>query len=256
MEFLEAYVTMPVIIFIVGLLIGSFLNVCIYRIPKNKSVCFPPSHCPDCSKRIKYYDLIPVISYIILKGRCRFCRENISPRYPLIELFTGLIFTAAFLRWGITIEFIKIVILISVLIIVTFIDFEYCIIPGKLMIFTLISGIILNIIGNKSNANLLCYLYGFLAGGGVLLLIVLLTGGMGGGDVQLMAVIGLFLGLRLIILNLLLSFIIGAAAGITLILLKKKKRRDYIPFGPWISAGTLISVFWGDWIINWYISLL
>lgn len=243
-----------VLIFILGLIIGSFLNVCIYRIPNNQSIVFPPSHCPSCGKGIKSYDLLPVISYFFLNGKCRYCFEKISVKYPLIELLTGILFILVYYYFGFTIIYLKYTLLLSLLIVVTFIDLEHSIIPGKLMIFSGVCGIVLNIIGYKSNAELLSYLYGFLAGGGVIMAIVLLTGGMGGGDIQLMAVIGLFLGFRYTLLILILSFIIGSLAGITLIILRKKTRKDYIPFGPWISVAALVAIFYGDPIINWYFS--
>lgn len=244
------------IIFIFGIFIGSFLNVCIYRIPKGESIAYPPSHCPACSYGIKFYDLIPIFSYLFLRGKCRSCGEKISIRYPLIETLTGIIYVLCYLKFGIGIELLKSVLLSSILIITAFIDLEYNIIPLKLMIFGAISGIILNIIGYEFNGYLLDYLYGFLLGGGVIAAIVILTKGMGGGDIQLMALIGMYLGFRYTVLTLILSFIIGACAGIILIVLKKKSRRDYIPFGPWISTAALLSLLWGEYIIRWYISLL
>jgi len=245
-----------IIIFLIGLLIGSFLNVCIYRIPRGESIIFPPSHCTNCKSRIKSYDLIPVLSFLLIKGRCRACGQKISIKYPIVEILTGLLYIIGFMKFGMTVEFLRNSILISILIAVAFIDLEHSIIPGRLMIFAAVAGIILHIIGYKSNSYLLSCLYGFLTGGGTIFLIVLLTGGMGGGDIQLMAVIGLFLGFKNILLTLMLSFIIGALAGITLVLLKKKSRRDYIPFGPFIACAALITIFYGDAILAWYISLL
>lgn len=244
-----------IFVLIIGLLVGSFLNVCIYRIPRNKSIVFPPSHCTNCSTRIKPYDLIPVISYIFLKGKCRTCGEKISIKYPIVELITGILFVLTFLKFGLSIDLIKFIILISILIIVSFIDFEYGIIPGKIMIISASFGVILNIISFGLSLSLLTYLYGLLIGGGVIFLIVVFTGGMGGGDIQLMAVIGLFLGFAQTILTLLLSFIIGAAVGIILILLKKKSRKDSIPFGPWISLAAILSIFLGETLIGWYLAL-
>jgi Type II secretory pathway, prepilin signal peptidase PulO and related peptidases len=247
---------MIIFVTLLGLLIGSFLNVCIYRIPRNESIAFPPSHCTSCNHKIKAYDLIPVVSWIILRGKCRSCGERISIKYPLIEALTCIVFALCYIKFGLSFEFFKYIILLAVLIAVTFIDFEHSIIPGSIMIFTLSAGIILNIVGYKFNIGLLNYLYGLLAGGGVILLIVVLTGGMGGGDIQLMAVIGLFLGFKLTILTLLLSFIIGGVVGVLLILLKIKSRKDYIPFGPWISLAAFVSIFLGNSILNWYMSLL
>lgn len=245
-----------IIILFFGLFIGSFLNVCIYRIPRRESIAYPPSHCPNCNNKIKYYDLIPVLSYMILKGKCRYCKEKISIKYLLIEMLTGIVYVLSYIRFGTSIEFVKSALILSILIAVAFIDLEYSIIPVKLMIFACAAGILLNIIGYKLDGNLLDYLYGFLLGGGVIGAIVAITGGMGGGDIQLMAVIGLFLGFKLTLLTLMLSFIIGACAGLILIGLKKKSRRDFIPFGPWISLAACLSIFIGEGIINWYISLL
>ena len=247
---------MIIFITLFGLMIGSFLNVCIYRIPRNESISFPPSHCTSCGHKLGPADLVPLFSYMFLRGRCRYCGERISVRYPLVEALGGAAFLLCYIRFGLTVESIKYALLICVLISVTFIDGDHGIIPGKLMIFAAISGIILNLIGHKFNAGLLSYLYGALLGGGVIMLIVLLTGGMGGGDIQLMAVVGLFLGFKRCALSLLLSFIIGGLAGALLLLTKKKSRRDYIPFGPWISAAAVIGIFFGDSIVNWYISLL
>lgn len=247
---------LPVLVFLLGILIGSFLNVCIYRLPRGESIAFPPSHCPQCGKNIKYRDLVPVASYLILRGRCRFCKSVIPARYPFVETLTGALFLVTYFKFGFGISFLKNAVFLSILLVVAFIDSEYSIIPGKLMIFGLAAGIILNIVGYKSNGYMLDYLYGSLLGGGVIFLIVALTGGMGGGDIQIMAVAGLFLGLWNTLLTLILSFIIGAGAGITLIILKKKNRRDYIPFGPWISVSAFIALFFGKSIIDWYISLL
>lgn len=244
------------VILILGLLIGSFLNVCIYRIPRNKSIIFPPSHCTNCGDKIKPYDLVPLLSYIFLKGKCRSCGEKISIQYPFVELITGLLFVSAFVIFSLNLDFVKYIILISILITVSIIDLEHKIIPGKIMIFGAISGLVLDIVITGFNTTLLTYLYGMLTGGGIILLIVLLTKGMGGGDIQLMAVVGLFVGFKGAVLTLLLSFLLGASAGVILILFKKKSRKDYIPFGPWISIAALITVFFGNYIINWYFSLL
>lgn len=246
---------MALFLFIIGLFIGSFFNVCIYRIPRGESIAFPPSHCPSCGLRIKPYDLVPVISYVFLRGRCRSCGERISLEYPAVEMLTGLIYMLLYLKYGFNIDLLKYMVLFSLLIIVSIIDLKHSIIPFKLMIAGYLAGIIFAAIGYILNGDILTYIFGFLIGGGVILIIVLISGGMGGGDIQLMSVIGLFLGFKLSILSLLLSFIIGACAGLTLILLKKKNYRDYIPFGPWLSLAACISIFIGDMLISWYISL-
>lgn len=251
---MDIFITVFILLF--GLLIGSFLNVCIYRIPRGESIVFPPSHCTSCGHKLRPIDLVPVFSYIFLKGRCRYCGKKISMRYPMVETMNAAAYLLCYLRFGLTLNFVKFALLLSILIAVAFIDFDHGIIPEYIMIFASAAGIILDIIGYKFNTGLLNFLYGALIGGGVILLIVVLTGGMGGGDVQLMAVVGLFLGFKNTVLTLLLSFIIGGAAGATLLLLKKKSRKDYIPFGPWIAVAAIIAAFLGDSIVNWYISLL
>jgi len=240
-----------ILIFILGLIIGSFLNVCIYRIPKNISIVCPPSSCGSCGQGLRVLDLIPLISYIFLKGKCRYCNSRISLRYPLVELLTGLIFLLVYYIIGFNLFLIKYLILSSILIVVTFIDLEYKIIPDRIVIFTLVSGIILNIF--VKDVSFLSSLIGFFLGGGVLLIIALVSGGaMGGGDIKFMAALGLYLGYKAMIVALIISFISGGIIGLVLILFKIKSRKDYIPFGPFLALGALISALFYDYIIFWY----
>lgn len=237
-----------------GLLIGSFLNVCIYRIPRNESISFPPSHCTNCKNKIKWYDLIPIISYIFLRGKCRYCGEKISIRYPLIELITGAIFLALNIEYGLSINFFKYAVLACFLIVIGMIDFDTTDVYLKTTASGIITGVLFLIYGYFMNYNILSYIYGGLLGVGIIALIILLTKGMGWGDAEICLMGGLFLGLKLTIVMLFFSFVFGGLIGIILMILKIKSRKDYIPFGPFISAACLFTVFFGEKITLWYMS--
>ncbi|KXG76778.1 prepilin peptidase [Thermotalea metallivorans] len=239
-------------ILLFGILIGSFLNVCIYRIPRGASVAFPPSHCTKCNHPLKIRDIIPMISYIILQGKCRYCGETISPQYPLIEVLNGLFYVFLFNIFSFSFLFISYAILISLLIVVTWIDLRHQVIPDEVMIFGFIFSLFLHLF-HEARFIFNHGIPGFFIGGGVLLLIALLTNGaMGGGDIKLMAMLGFWLGWKNIILIIFFSFFIGAVVSVTLILTKTKRRKDYIPFGPFIALATVTTVFWGESMVKWY----
>ncbi|QXE21268.1 A24 family peptidase [Clostridium sp. 001] len=248
------YIYCSIIVFVFGTIIGSFLNVCIYRIPMEESIVYPPSHCTNCGSRIKWYDLIPIVSYVILKGQCRNCGEKISARYPIIEFTTGLLYTMLYVKFGISIDIVKYIVFISILIVVGMIDLNTTDIYFKTTVVGLISTFIFLVIYYYNGLPIKTYVYGGIVGGGLLALIILITkGGMGWGDAEICTVCGLFLGLKLTFLMLFLSFIIGATAGVILILSGKKSRKDYIPFGPFIVLASIITVFCGQNIVNWYL---
>ncbi len=243
------------VLLILGSLIGSFLNVVIYRLPNNKSIVSPPSSCGSCEHRLEPLDLVPVLSYILLRGKCRHCGEKISARYPLVELLTGGIFALLFWRYGISIDFIRYAILSCILISAAFIDIDHRIIPDKLNIFGLIVGIIF--LFTPGSLSLKSSFLGFLLGGGFLLLVAIIgRGAMGGGDIKLFAVIGLFLGLEKTVLALFLTFLVGGIAGLLLIASKLRSRKDYIPFGPFISIGAFIAIMWYNNLIMYYFNIL
>ncbi len=240
-----------VIIFLLGLVIGSFLNVCIYRIPNKMSISYPPSHCPNCEHKLNALDLIPVLGFLINRGRCRYCKEKISIQYPIIELIIAIIFLFLFNKFGLCIYFVKYAVITSLLIIVTLIDLKTQEIPDRLIIFGLMAGLLFNLYDIK--ADMLQGILGFLLGGGAFLIIAMVTqGAMGGGDIKLMAVLGLFFGWKMIILIALLSFLLGAIISLILIATKIKGRKDYIPFGPFISIAALITIFYGQQILQLY----
>jgi len=246
---------MVFLIVVMGLLIGSFLNVCIHRIPKGETVIYNPSHCNSCNSKLGILDLIPVISYIFLKGKCRYCGKGIKIDYPMVELLTAVVFLTTYLHIGFNALLIKYLILFSVLIVITFIDLEHQIIPNRLTFFILIWGILWQIFYQE----LFWYQAagGAILGGGLLLLAAIVSrGGMGGGDIKLMFAAGFILGIPATALALFLSFLIGSIIGLTLILLRIKSRKDPIPFGPFLSLGIFIAVLWGHEIIKIYLDMM
>ncbi|MDD5454567.1 MAG: prepilin peptidase [Candidatus Ratteibacteria bacterium] len=257
------------IAFIFGLPVGSFLNVCIYRLPKGESVVNPPSHCPKCNKKIEWFDNIPLISYLILRGKCRNCKATISPRYFFVELLTGLLFYFLMLKFGLSLDFFMFAVFTCILIVVTFIDFDHFLIPDVLVL----PGIVLGLAVSFKNSFLIdlpplffSVSYPFsaflnsLTGailGFVSLLAVAVLGellfkkeAMGGGDLKLLAMIGAFLGWRNVFFTIFLSSLVGAVIGITMVILKKRGRLEYIPYGPYLALAAIISVFWGDILIT------
>ena len=249
-----------IFIFILGTLIGSFLNVVIFRNPKGESISFPPSHCPNCKTRLTFWDLIPIVSYLYLRGRCRTCNEKVSVQYPIIEGITGLLFIFTYLIFGVGLEFLEYIIILSILIAIFMIDYKHYIIPNgmNLLIFlvTLVFLIVGIITGDKDLSDVLFRFYGLLLGGGFFLLIAIITGAMGGGDIKLMAALGFLFGFTQTLVLIFFSFIIGGLLSGLLLVLKLKKRKDHIPFGPFICIGALITIFWGESLLRWYTNLL
>lgn len=246
-----------VLIFILGLIVGSFSNVCIYRIPRNESIIYPASHCPKCRSNISPKDNIPLLSYILLKGRCRNCKSKISIQYPIVELLTGLIYLIIYLTYVLSVQTLIYIILSSALVIIAFIDLNEQIIPDVISLPGIVIGFIISFF--VPYISFINSALGVLVGGGIILIIGLAGSvifkkeAMGGGDVKLAAMIGAFLGWRYIIISLFLGFFLGALVGIFLILLKIKNREDVVPFGPFIVLGSFITLLWGEQIISWYI---
>lgn len=238
---------------IAGLVIGSFLNVCIYRLPRNQSVFMPPSHCPVCSARIKPWDLVPVVSWLLLHGRCRSCGAVISPRYLVIELLTAGVFVWSFLVYGFTPMLVKALVFASFLVVIIFIDIDYQLILDKVLLWLAGAGFLLNLwTGQVGIVTML--LTGLCAGGVFLLIAILTRGGMGGGDIKFAAAVGIWLGAKLTVVALFIAFILGGVGGIMVLALKLKSRKDYIPFGPFIALGAWVSFLYGLDILVWYFS--
>lgn len=245
------------IIFIIGTIIGSFLNACIYRIPVGESIAYPPSHCVSCKSKIKWYDLLPIMSYIFLKGRCRYCEEKISIRYPAIEFITGLLFLMIYVKYDLTLDFIKYAIFISILIVIGIIDFDTTDVYFSTTLTGMIFSVIFIGIYIYNGIPIRSYIYGGILAGGLIAIIILITkGGMGWGDLEICLLCGLFLGLKLTILMLFLAFIIGSIVGVILIISGKKSRKDYIPFGPYIAIASIVCTISGEKIFSLYMSLI
>lgn len=243
------------IFFLLGLSIGSFLNVVIYRLPRGESVLGGRSRCPACGWALTWCDLVPVLSYFLLRGKCRYCRAPISSHYPAVELLTGAVFAALFHRYGLSPALGKYLFLCSALIAASFIDLEHYLIPDRLVFAGLLGGIILSPLARDVEIKS-AVLGAALAGGFFLLVVVISKGGMGGGDVKLAGMTGFFLGWPLVAPALFMTLFLGGAAGISFLVLGVKKRKDLVPYGPFISAGTLLALFFGREIINWYVQFL
>lgn len=245
---------MLIISLFLGICIGSFLNVCIYRIPRKEDIVFTPSHCFNCGSKIKWYDLIPVISYIILKGKCRHCKENISIQYPIIELSNGAAYMGIYCIYGLSVEMVLYSALYSALLVISLIDYKHYIIPNGLVVFIGFLGII-NLVFDYNNW--MTYLIGFFAVSIFLFIIAVVTGGkMGGGDIKLMAVAGFLLGWQKIILALMIGSIVGAIIGLVLIRMKVIKREQQVPFGPFLAFGIMLAAILGSNIIQLYLGTI
>ena len=246
------------IVIVFGLLIGSFLNVCIYRVPRKQSIVFPASHCTKCKTELKPLDLVPVFSYCFLKGKCKYCKMKIGSKYAIIELVNAVMYLFLFMKFGFSIEFLEFAILTSLLIVITSVDLESQIIPDEFIVFGFAVIIIFIVISVfRGNLELLNSGIGLLLGGGIFLLIAVLSNGaMGGGDIKLMALLGFWFGWQSILLIMFLSFVLGAIISVTLLLFKIKSRKDKIPFAPFIVLATILTLFFGNEIISFYINTI
>lgn len=254
----EAYLLLSV--FILGLTIGSFLNVCIYRIPRGFSIVRPPSSCPSCKSPVRIYDNIPVISYILLRGRCRNCSSAIPLRYPVVELLNAVLYVSIIWRFGCGWQTLVYFAFCSAMVVITFIDLEFQLIPDAITLSGIPLGLIagsLILIDPFSRASTLGFnnsFTGLVSGGGLFYLIAVLSrGGMGGGDIKMMAMTGAFLGWKAVLLTTFSASLIGSIAGIILIVFKGKGRKTKIPFGPFLAAGALITLFFGQEILRFYL---
>jgi leader peptidase (prepilin peptidase)/N-methyltransferase len=241
------FITMTLLM---GLVIGSFLNVCICRLPKKESLVLPPSHCPACGHRLTVLDLIPVFSFLFLKGRCRYCQAAISPRYPVVELLTGLSFYAIAFYFGFTLEAVMGFTLLSGLIVCSLTDYDLHIIPDEVIVFLLIAAV--PFLWLQSVDALLRGLLGLLVGGAVMLgLGLLFKDKLGAGDIKLVGVVGLYLGWQRSLLGLWLACLLACLAVTAMRCLGKKVPRR-IPFGPFLSAGALLGLFFGAELIRFF----
>ncbi|MDN7245878.1 prepilin peptidase [Planococcus shenhongbingii] len=247
------FITYTAFFSIFGLVFGSFYNVVGLRVPKNESIAFPPSHCTKCDRQLTALDLVPVFSYLFLRGRCRSCGEKIHWVYPLMEAITAALFAISFWQLGFTPELIVALIFVSLLVIITVSDIAYMLIPDKVL---LPVGIVL--LALRFFIPLDPWwdaLLGAAVGFGILLLIAIVSkGGMGGGDIKLFFVIGLVLGTSGTLMTLFFASLIGAIAGIIQLRINNQDRKTPVPFGPSIALGAVITYFWGDALLNWYMN--
>jgi leader peptidase (prepilin peptidase)/N-methyltransferase len=271
----------PLGVFLFGLIIGSFLNVCILRIPADKSIVLPASSCPKCGKEIAAYDNIPVLSWLFLGGKCRHCKTKISAMYPAVELLTGVLFLASYLVFGPTVEALKWAIFAALLVVLTITDLRERILPNEVNFFGLGIGLLLSIFTKPIDGTALWFAnrwfdypppqaaisfadaaLGALAGSGLLWIVAegyfRLRGreGMGLGDVKMMAAVGAFLGLKRTMMTVLAGSLLGSVIGIFLIAVSKKGRDYELPFGTFLGLGALLIVFFGTPALHWYESLL
>ncbi|MGB9712644.1 MAG: prepilin peptidase [Dissulfurimicrobium sp.] len=252
-------ILLQISIFLVGLCIGSFLNVCICRIPEGRSVVKPGSACMKCGHRLTWWENIPIVSFIILRAKCSSCGARISFQYPVVEALTGVTILLLWRKFNLTPDFFIYSCFVATLIIITFIDLEHQLIPDVLSL----PMIALGLISSFFLADLKWYdsLIGILLGGGVLYLVAggyyLLTHkeGMGGGDIKLLAMIGAFLGWKAIPLVVFISAGLGSVTGIVLILMQKAERRTAIPYGPFLALAAMITIFYGNELTAWYLNL-
>ncbi len=247
-------------VFILGTVIGSFLNVCIYRIPAGKSIVSPPSACPHCGHRIRWFQNVPILSYIILGGKCASCRTGISLRYPAVEALTGLLFALVLYYFGFSAATLVYWLLLAALVVITFIDLDHQIIPDVISL----PGIVIGFIGSFFVPWLswLDSFLGIVVGGGVLLLIAWIyekmakREGMGGGDIKLLGMLGAFLGWKAVLPVIFIASLVGSLIGVPLMLLQKGDTKLAIPFGPFLAFSATVYLFWGEQLIYWYLNLL
>lgn len=250
---------MAVAAFVLGAVTGSFLNVCIYRMPLEQSIVTPGSRCMDCGAPVRWFDNIPILSWLLLRGRCRCCKASFSIRYPLIELLTAILSLFLFLKFGLTFQYLVMFLFCSALVVVTFIDFDHQIIPDEISL----PGIGLGFLASffLPGPTWISSLMGIVAGWGMLALVfygyLWLTGreGMGGGDAKLLAMMGAFLGLPAIPFIIFCSSLVGSIAGLSLMAIQGKDRHLAIPFGPYLVLGAILYIFWGPALIHWYLQL-
>ena len=244
---------------VLGLAVGSFLNVVIWRVPRKESVVRPPSHCPQCDTPIRSFDNVPVLSWLLLSGKCRHCKNPIPVRYPLVEAGCGVLFLVVAARFGASWELPAYLVLAAALLAISIIDLEHFIVPDRITAPLTVSALALLGLAALAEGN--GWRFGRTLLGGVaffaflLLLNILYPKGMGMGDVKLAFSLGLYLGWLgwgQVFLGGFLAFLLGAVVGVALIAMKIKSRKDFVPFGPFLALGTMLTILWGDPILRWY----
>ena len=250
------FVATLVLVTALGLIVGSFLNVCIHRLPLRQSLAWPPSHCPHCQSPVRPYDNIPVVSYLLLKGRCRACGGSISVQYPIVELTTAVMFVAAYLLFDSPLFFQR-VLFGCAMIVLFVIDLEHRILPDLITLPGIVAGFVFSFFMPPGWMN---SLMGLVIGGGSLWVmgemyyLLRHEDGMGFGDVKMLAMIGAFLGWKLMLLTLVLSSFVGSVIGVAMIVSKRGGLKYALPFGTFLAIGAIVASVAGDHIVNWYAS--
>jgi leader peptidase (prepilin peptidase)/N-methyltransferase len=248
-----------------GLIVGSFLNVCIHRLPRGLSIVTPRSACPHCKAPIRPWENIPLFSYLFLLGKCRNCGVRISPRYPLVEFLNAILYLALFVHFGAGWHLPVLFALVSAMLVITFIDLDFQIIPDAITL----PGIVIGLLsasfifpdpfslsyGQWPIVGFINSTTGFLLGGGLFYFIAYASrGGMGGGDVKMMAMVGAFMGWKAVLLTTFLGSLVGSVVGLFMMVFMGKGRKTKVPFGPFLAFGSLVTLFWGSVILQWYFS--
>ena len=251
---------LDVAVFFLGIIIGSFLTVCVHRLPRERSIVAPRSACPECHQPIRWYDNVPLLSFILLRGCCRNCQASISPRYPIIELTNGVGYVLVFEYFGWGWPAVIYAVFFSALLTITWIDWDHFLIPDVITL----PGIVVGLLAASFvlPVGFVNSLIGILVGGGVLLLMAWISPylfgkeGLGGGDIKLLAMVGAFLGWPYALGTLMIASVAGSIVGISLMALKLLKKGQYIPFGPYLALGAVVSLFWGPPMLAWYVSTM
>jgi leader peptidase (prepilin peptidase)/N-methyltransferase len=267
-------IVLAIIFLLLGLVVGSFLNVCIDRLPAKQSIISPPSHCPACDKKLAVRDLIPLFSYLFLKGRCRYCKGRIPVRIPIVETATGTGFVALLYFYGIGAELAVTLFYFCLFLIIFVIDLEHHLILNKIVYPAAVTALIISIFLPQMTispslaiaghffdlgwaSGIVSCLLGGLVGFVIFLLLSIITrGGMGEGDVKMVGLIGLIVGYPLVFVPILLAIVLGGIVALLLILFKLKSRKQSIAFGPFLAIGAMATILWGNEILGWYLNLL
>lgn len=239
---------------LLGLFIGSFLNLCIYRIPRGESVIFPSSYCESCGQKLKPWHLIPVLSWLILKGRCQDCKTPLDFKHPLVESLTGVLFMMLFKVYGLIPQLFVSLVLTSILIVLAFIDWNHFILPNKVILTGFLLGLFFQFF--SPCISWIEAIMGFLLGGGFLYLLALVSdGAMGGGDIKMAALLGFYSGGQRVLIILYLGALLATLVWLFLILIGIKEKKDPIPLGTFMSVGALITMLYGNELLTWYEAL-
>jgi leader peptidase (prepilin peptidase)/N-methyltransferase len=257
---MEAWFT--VIFVLLGMIVASFLNVCADRLPDKQSLVYPPSHCPACSRRLVAKDLIPIFSYLWLRGRCRYCKAAIPRRVLWVEIATAALFGLAFRQYGLSIELPIALFYISIFMVILVIDFEHGLILNRIIYPAMVIALLLSVLFAifLPQVGIVPDIAWAAVGGGIgfvvfLLIAIISRGGMGFGDVKLAALIGLATGFPMVIVALIMGMILGGLVAVILLGFKIKKRKEAMPFGPFLAVAAIAALLWGGDILNWYMGI-